>query len=115
MPEWFYEMAPSDWNMVIFGLLILVFVIDYGFWSPWWTHPIGWIVLIYGISVLALVFLILYGMVAGQRVDEWARFTVTLMLDVGIIGKIVILHYERKQGQKERLAMLHARRSRPVD
>jgi len=109
MPAWFWEMAPSDWMMVAFGVLVLTFLIDYGFFSPWWEHPIGWIVLIYGLSVLALVVLIIYGMVAGQRIDEWPRLIVTTMLVVGIMGKIIILHVSRHEGRVERRAR-HAKR-----
>lgn len=105
---WFWEMTVSDWLMVTFGFLVLVFVIDYAFGNPWWTHPIGFIVLFYGISVLLLVFLIVYGMVAGQRVEEWARLPVTAALVISILGKLIILHYERRNGQIE---ALHARRN----
>ncbi|AYD87377.1 hypothetical protein SEA_VALENTINIPUFF_82 [Microbacterium phage ValentiniPuff] len=97
MPAWFWEMQISDWFMVIFGLLQLVFLIDYCR-SPFWLHPIGYIVVAYSFAVLLLVFLILYGMVAGQRVDEWARTIVTFLLILSIVGKIVILHYERARG-----------------
>lgn len=98
MPGWFMEMTLSDWNVVVFGALVLVFLIDYMGWSPWWQHPIGYIAIAYSISVLLLVFLIVYGMIAGQRVDEWARTIVTFLLIMSIVGKIIILHYERRRG-----------------
>lgn len=96
------EMAPSDWAMVLFTLGMLWFVLDYGIFNPWWRHPIGWVVMIYGVSVLLLMFLILYGLVAGQRVDEWARLPVAVLLVSGIAGKIVILHISRHEGRIER-------------
>ncbi|QNJ55971.1 membrane protein [Microbacterium phage Rasputia] len=96
------ELAPSDWAMVLFTLGVLWFVLDYGIFNPWWRAPIGWVVMIYGVSVLLLMFLILYGLVAGQRVDEWARFPVGVLLVAGILGKIIILHVARHEGRIER-------------
>lgn len=101
VPLWVAEMAPSDWMMVIFTVGQLWFVFDYGIFSPWWRAPIGWVVMAYGLSVLLLMTLILYGLVAGQRVDEWARLPVSVLLVVGILGKIVILHVSRHEGRIE--------------
>lgn len=102
VPLWVAEMAPSDWTMVLFTLGLLWFVFDYGIFSPWWKAPIGWVVMAYGVSVMLLMFLILYGLVAGQRVDEWARWPVSILLVLGIVGKIVILHVSRHEGRMER-------------
>jgi hypothetical protein len=46
-----------------------------------------------------LMFLILYGLVAGQRVEEWARVPVAFLLTVGIAGKLIILHVSRHEGK----------------
>lgn len=96
------EMAPSDWTMVLFTAGLLWFVFDYGIFSPWWKAPIGWVVMLYGLSVTLLMILILYGLVAGQRVDEWARLPIAVLLLTGILGKIVILHISRHEGRIER-------------
>ncbi|AWN07751.1 membrane protein [Microbacterium phage Hendrix] len=106
------ELAPSDWAMVAFTFGVLWFVLDYGIFNPWWRAPIGWVVMIYGFSVLLLMFLILYGLVAGQRVDEWARLPVGVLLVAGILGKIVILHVARHEGRIERRRLRAERHAR---
>lgn len=102
MPEWFMSMTTSDWLLFLFAVGALWFVVDYGAFSPWWKHPIGWVVMVYGVSVVLLMFLIVYGVVVGERVDEWARQIVGFLLCVGITGKILILHVSRHEGRIER-------------
>lgn len=102
MPEWFTTMTTSDWLLALFAAGALWFVLDYGLFSPWWRHPIGWVVMVYGISVLLLMLLIIYGVVVGERIDEWARQLVAGLLVLGIAGKIIVLHVSRHEGRIER-------------
>jgi hypothetical protein len=96
------ELQPSDWLMFAFLGVQLFFVLDYGIFTPWWRHPIGWIVLEYGVGVLILMSLIVYGVVYGQRVDEWMRTIAMLMVLLGAIGKEIILKVSRREGRIER-------------
>jgi multidrug efflux pump subunit AcrB len=103
LPEnWLDHLLPSDWGLAVFAALVLVFIVDYGVFSPWWRHPIGYVVLMYSISVALLVFLILWATATGARIDEWARQLVVILLILGIVGKMVILHVSRYQGMIER-------------
>ncbi len=96
------DMAPSDWLMLLFAVGALWFVLDYGIFSPWWRSPIGIVVFTYGVSVVLLMVLIVYGMFRGDRVDEWARVMVAGALVLGIFGKIIVLHVARREGRIER-------------
>lgn len=102
LPDWVDGLLPSDWLMFAFLVVQLLFIIDYGVFTPWWRGPIGWIVLEYGVGVLLLMGLIIYGVVAGQRVDEWARVLVMTMLLFGAVGKEYILKVSRHEGRIER-------------
>lgn len=107
MPQWMLELAPSDYLLTAFFLGQLWFIVDYGFFSPWWKHPIGYVVLTYGVSIVILMSLITYGVVAGQRVDEWLRTIAGVLLLLGIAGKIVVLHVSRHEGRIERRKRRH--------
>lgn len=102
MPQWVVELQPSDWLMFAFLVAQLFFVLDYGMFSAWWRAPIGWIVFGYGVSILLLMGLIIYGVVFGQRVDEWIRFIAMFFCLTFAVGKEVILKMSRRQGRIER-------------
>ncbi|QKO02795.1 hypothetical protein SEA_KELCOLE_42 [Microbacterium phage Kelcole] len=104
VPQWVAEMQTSDWLMFTFAALLLFFVLDYGTGTPWWKAPVSGFTFEYGLSVLALMSLIIYGVIFGQRVEEWARIPVMLGLCVGMIGKIVVLKVSRHEGRIERRA-----------
>lgn len=101
LPEWLITATVSDYMLLIFAAGVLWFTLDYGLGSPWWRGPIGYVVLAYSLSVLALMFLIIWGIVAGERVDEWVRQIVGVTLIGGIVGKIVILRVSRREGKIE--------------
>ena len=101
-PSWVTELAMSDWMMFVFVGLLLFFVLDYGTFTPWWKAPVSIFVFEYGIAVLALMFLIIHGIVVGERIDEWARRVVMFGLCAGILGKIIVLKVSRRQGRIER-------------
>ncbi len=102
VPHWMTELLPSDWLMFAFAVLLLFFVLDYGSGTPWWKTPVSFFVFEYGLSVLALMGLIIYGVIFDQRIGEWARVLVMFGLCLGIIGKIIVLKVSRHQGRIER-------------
>lgn len=104
VPQWVAEMQTSDWLMFAFAALLLFFVLDYGTGTPWWKAPVSAFTFEYGLSVLALISLIIYGVVMGERVEEWARIPVMFGLCVGVLGKIIVLKVSRRQGRVERRA-----------
>lgn len=99
VPQWVAEMQASDWLMFVFAALLLFFVLDYGTGTPWWKAPVSAFTFEYGLSVLALISLIIYGVVMGERVEEWARIPVMFGLCVGVLGKIIVLKVSRRQGR----------------
>lgn len=99
VPQWVAEMQTSDWLMFAFAALLLFFVLDYGTGTPWWKAPVSTFTFEYGLSVLALISLIIYGVVMGERVEEWARIPVMFGLCVGVLGKIIVLKVSRRQGR----------------
>jgi len=102
VPTWVAELMPSDWLMFAFAGLLLYFVLDYGLLTPWWKAPVSFFVLWYALAMAVLMVLIIYGTVAGQRIDEWARIPAWAALCIGMLGKIVVLKFSRYQGRIER-------------
>lgn len=103
-------LEPSD--LLIFAATPFVawFTISYGLGSPWYKHPLGVLTLLMSLSTCGLLLLIIYAMVTGGRIDEPWRALVGLGLLVASIGKVIILHVERRRGRIQRRER-HARKS----
>jgi hypothetical protein len=110
LPEWMLGLQLSDYLMLIFMVGVLWFVIDYGGFTGWWRHPVGWILLGFPISVALLLALIIYGVIFGHRVEEWLRVPVMALLIVMMVGKIIAVHVSRREGALERREHAASRR-----
>lgn len=99
------DLTLSDWLLILSTIPAMWFVVVYVFLTKWWPDPLGWIVAIYAVAVAGLLGLIIYAIFAQQRADEWIRTLFALFLFMGLMGKDVILHVERRNGriQKRRL------------
>jgi hypothetical protein len=108
MPEWIERLAMSDYLLLAAFIALLWFLVDYGVFTPWWRWKehgfIGYAVMLFTLSVFILMGIIIYGTVAGQRVDEPMRIVALSTVLLGIVGKTVILHYERRVGRLQRLS-----------
>lgn len=105
MPQWFLEMQTSDWLLFAFAIALLVFAFDYGGFTPWWKHGLGYIIFGYGLSMVMFTGLIIYGVIAGERAPEWVRVPVMFFALTMIIGKEIALKMLRRQGRIERRAL----------
>lgn len=94
-------MTASDIVLVAALVPAAWFALSYGLFSPWYTDPLGWVILLYAISVVALLGLIVYGVVYGQKVDEPVRFLVGFAIFCTLTAKVVILHLERRAGRRD--------------
>lgn len=94
-------MSPSDY--ILIGCLIasLAFAVNFSVGRPrvWYLDPLGWVIFLQALSVTALLGLIVYGIVFGQKVDEPWRLAVAGLLFVSLVSKNVILHLERERGR----------------
>jgi hypothetical protein len=92
-------LAPSDY--LVIGALVPAawFAVSYGVWSPWYRAALGVVVFMYALTVVALLGLIVYGIVVGERIGEPVRFVVALALFVSLSAKVVVLHMERRAGR----------------
>lgn len=100
-------------DLLIFAAapFVLLFALDYGIGSPWYTHPLGVLTFLMSLSTFGLLFLILYAMITGNRIDEPWRILVGLGLLVASIGKVIILRVERRRGRIQRRER-HAHKNR---
>lgn len=112
LPEWMIGLQLSDYLMFVFMIGVLWFVIDYGGFTGWWRHPVGWILLGFPLSVALLLSLIIYGVVFGHRVEEWLRVPVMALLTVMMVGKIIAVHVSRHEGRLERRRQAEHRQAR---
>lgn len=103
---------PSDYFLVVAFLAAAWFAISYLVGSPWWKiHDhglVGVMTLLHSWSVASLLFLIVYAIVFGQRVDESVRLPIAFLLALATITKVAILHHERRTG---RIARRDAKRA----
>lgn len=97
-------LTPSDIVIVAALVPAAYFSISYGALSPWYRAPLGWVIFLYSLAVVALLTLIAYAVVFDVRVTESVRFFVAASLLVTLIAKSVILHVERRAGNLARRA-----------
>lgn len=101
----------SDAFILASAPLAAYFFLSYGLGSPWykvWDH--GWVgvmTFLHSLSVVLLLTLVVYATIYGVRVDEWYRSLVGALLVLSLLGKIVILHYERHRGLITRQRQRH--------
>jgi hypothetical protein len=96
------DLTPSDVMLLLAVLPAAWFWASYGLGSPWYRSTLGVVTFLHSLSVASLLFLIVYAIVFGQRVDEPWRLMVSTVLFFALTSKVVILHVERRAGRIER-------------
>lgn len=108
-------LTPSDWVMLALGVPLGWFFIRYGLMTKWWVDILGWGVFLMALAFTAVWVLIVYGTLAGQRVDEIWRFLIMVGLFVAWTIKDVALEHERYIGRLERRRLReHPRHTGPT-
>lgn len=103
-------MFPDTFSPSLSDIFLLIglpfaawFPITYSLGSPWYkVKRHGWIgvmTLLHSLSVAALLFLIVWGIVYGQRIDEAFRLPISAVLALAFAAKVAILHAERRRGR----------------
>lgn len=112
------DLAPSDFFVFVAFLAGTWFALTYAIGSPWWRvnqHGlIGVMTLLHSWSVASLLFLIMWGTVFGQRVDEGGRLPIAIFLAFATVTKVVILHVERRTGRIARREARHHNREKEL-
>jgi hypothetical protein len=107
LPDLLLNLSLSDVLLFLCVLPASWFWASYGLGSPWWrVKQHGWlgvVTFMHATAVMLLLVLIVYGITFGQKVDEPYRVSISSLLLFALISKVVILHYERRQGRLERL------------
>lgn len=106
------ERTASDYFILAAFFGAAWFAISYALFSPWYkVQDHGWIgvmTLLHSWSVAALLFLIVWAIIFGQRIGEEVRLPISIFLALATMTKVVILHHERRTGRiarrKARLA-----------
>lgn len=92
---------PSDVTLVADLALAIALALYFALGRPrvWYRDRLGWVIFGYALAVVALLGLIVYGIVFGQKVDEPIRFVVGAGLGVALIAKLRAIHMERVAGR----------------
>lgn len=93
---------PSDFALMACLVAAVDFSGAFALGRPrvWPRDPLGWVIFLYSLAVVALLVLIVYGIVFGQKVDEPYRFAIAVFLLGSLIAKRWILHRERVKGRR---------------
>lgn len=96
-----FPLDPSDFVLLIDFVLAVVLLGVFALGRPrtWYTDPLGWVIFYYALSVVALLFLIGWAIVLGQRMDEIFRFLIAIGLGAGLIWKTTAVVGERQRGR----------------
>lgn len=95
------ELEPSDITLIIDALLAVFLAGYFALGRPraWFRDRLGWVIFGYALAVVALLALIVYDIVFGQKVDEPVRFVVGAALGVALVAKTRAIHNERRAGR----------------
>lgn len=94
--------APSDIALIVDLGLAVVFVLVFALGKPrvWFRDQLGWVIFYYALAVVALLFLIVWAIIFGQRLDEIYRFVIATALGFALIWKTYQIIRERYLGRK---------------
>lgn len=100
-----FPFDPSDYALLIDFILALFLALYFSVGRPrtWYRDRLGWVIFGYAVAVVALLGLIVYGIVFGQKVDEPIRFLVGGLLGVALVAKTWSVYRERREARTERL------------
>lgn len=94
-------LEPSDYTLILDLALGVFLALYFALGKPrvWFRDRLGWVIFGYACAVVALLALIVYGIVFGQKVDEPFRFLVGGALAAALISKTWAIHNERRRGR----------------
>lgn len=94
-------LAPSDIMLAVDLALAVVFALYFSLGKPrvWFRDRLGWVIFGYAIAVIALLGLIVYALLTGERVEEPARFVVGGGLGAALVAKTWSVYQERHEGR----------------
>lgn len=92
----------SDGLLTACFVVGVVFSLTFGLGKPrvWFHDLLGWVIFLYSLAVDALLFLIVWGIVVGQKIEEPARVVISSALLGALASKLWILHKERQRGRR---------------
>jgi hypothetical protein len=95
------HMSASDVTFVVDFLLAAALALYFAVGRPrvWYRDRLGWVIFSYAVATVALLSLIVYGVVFGQRVGEPARFFVGAALGAALLAKLRAVYLERRRGR----------------
>lgn len=101
IPEAMMSLTPSDIVLLIDFVLAFVVAAYFALGSPrTWVHDaLGWVIFGYAVVTAGLLFLIVWGIVFGQKIDEWVRFVFAFAFGLGLIAKGLAMYDERRKGR----------------
>lgn len=100
------SLDPSDVflliDFVLAIILLIVFTLTHGF--GWVRDRLGWVIAFYALAVVALLFLISWATLTGERLIEIFRLPIAAALGVALVWKTVAIITERRHEKKKELA-----------
>ena len=101
-----YDLTPSDIVLLYCGAAAAAFFVVYTLTAAWWrVRRYGWlgvVTALHSFSIMCLLFLIIYAIIFGQKVDEGYRLAVSIAVAVALTSKSIVYIHERVRGVKER-------------
>lgn len=96
-----FSLAPSDITLIIDLALAVFLALYFAIGRPrtWYRDRLGWVIFGYAVATVALLALIVYGIVFGQKVIEPLRLVVGSALGVALASKTWSVYRERREGR----------------
>jgi hypothetical protein len=96
-----FPLVPSDLMLILDLILAVVLSAYFALGRPrvWHKDRLGWVIFSYSVAVVALLFLIAYGIVFDQKIAEPVRLVVGALLAGTLVAKTYSVYRERREAR----------------
>lgn len=97
------DLAVSDLILLLDGVLAVILALVFALGKPraWFRDPLGWVIFNYAVATVALLFLIGWAIITGEKLLEVARLPIALALGFALTWKTAAIIRERQAGSNE--------------
>lgn len=96
-----FPLDPSDIALLADLVLAIILALYFAVGKPrvWFRDRLGWVILSYAVATVGLLFLIVWGIVFGQKVHEAVRLIVSASLGAALVAQTWSVYRERRAGR----------------
>jgi hypothetical protein len=107
-----HTLSPADWILLLDGIPAALFLLYYGLLVPWYRDKLGIAVFSFAFFVCAILALIAWSVLTGERAAEPVRIVLYTGLGVAMLAKFANVVIEQQAGRLARRRQHQPRKDR---